>query len=177
MQYIIIPIAITIVFSIFWRNKITAEKKLSNENTIRTRPPKILSVFFLGIALVAVCGGIILCIINKDNKTNLLSIILLICMFAFLGFFGYAWVRFNYVVIDGDNIMVYRLFQKKKLYCFDEIAFFKDTTHLGISGGLICYNKDKKKVFSVEAIHIGVSLIIHRLREKNIVEIQDFKIN
>ena len=62
----------------------------------------------------------------------------------------------------------------RSLYCvstsFDEIAFFKDTTHMGIQGGLICYNKNKKKLFSVEAIHIGVSLIIQRLREKNIAQ-------
>ena len=109
-------------------------------------------------------------IINRDNTTNLIGVILTFSIFAILGFFGYAWVRFNYVVIDGDNIIVYRLFHKNKLYSFDEIAFFKDTTHMGIQGGLICYNKNKKKLFSVEAIHIGVSLIIQRLREKNIAQ-------
>ncbi len=171
MQYILIPIAISIVFSLLWRSKTNAEKKMSNENFIRTRSPKTLTGFFLCFAIAATCGGIVLGIINRDNTTNLISIILTFSIIALISFFGYMWVRFNYVVIDGDNIIVYRLFQKNKLYSFDEIAFFKDTTHMGIQGGLICYNKNKKKLFSVEAIHIGVSLIIQRLREKNIAQI------
>ncbi|MBO7344445.1 MAG: hypothetical protein J6U92_00705 [Clostridia bacterium] len=171
MQYILIPIAISIVFSLLWRTKTNAEKKMPNESFIRTRPPKILTGFFLGFAIAGTCGGIVLGIINRDNTENLIGIILSFSIIAIIGFFGYMWVRFNYVVIDGDNIIVYRLFQKNKLYSFDEVAFFKDTTHMGIQGGLICYDKNKKKLFSVEAIHIGVSLIIQRLREKNIAQI------
>ena len=171
MQYILIPIAISIVFSLLWRTKTNAEKKMPNESFIRTRPPKTLTGLFLGFAIAATCGGIVLGIINRDNTKNLIGIILSFSIIAIIGFFGYMWVRFNYVVIDGDNIIVYRLFQKNKLYSFDEIAFFKDTTHMGLQGGLICYDKNKKKLFSVEAIHIGVSLIIQRLREKNITQI------
>ena len=171
MKYILIPIAITIVFSLLCKTKINAEKKIPNGNFIRTKPPKTLTVFFLFFAIAGTCGGIVLGIINRDNTTNLIGVILTFSIFAILGFFGYAWVRFNYVVIDGDNIIVYRLFQKNKFYTFDDIAFYKDTTHMGIQGGLICYNKNKKKLFSVEAIHIGVSLIIQRLREKNITQL------
>ena len=110
-------------------------------------------------------------IINRDNTTNLISVIFIFSVIAISGFFGYAWGRFNYVVIDGDNIIVYRLFQKNKFYTFNDIAFYKDTTHMGIQGGLICYNKNKKKLFSVEAVYIGVSLIIQRLIEKNIPQL------
>ena len=171
MKYILIPIVITIVFSLLWKTKTNAEKKIPNGNFIRTKPPKTLTGFFLFFAIVGTCGGIVLGIINRDNTANLIGVILTFSIFAILGFFGYAWMRFNYVVIDGDNIIVYRLFQKNKFYTFDDIAFYKDTTHMGIQGGLICYNKNKKKLFSVEAIHIGVSLIIQRLREKNITQL------
>ena len=175
MQILFLLMVVTIITILFYHSWITAiykEKKIPDANFIRTKPPKALTGFLLFCAIAGTCGcgGIVLGIINRDNTTNLIGVILTFSIFAILGFFGYAWVRFNYVVIDGDNIIVYRLFHKNKLYSFDEIAFFKDTTHMGIQGGLICYNKNKKKLFSVEAIHIGVSLIIQRLREKNIAQ-------
>ena len=164
-------IAIAIVFSILWKYKTSEEKKITNKHFIRTKPSKAISVFYLGTAFVAIGGGMILSFINGEFDSNLLIITLIVCMFAGLGFFGYAWERFNYVVTNENTIIVYRLFGKKKQYCFDEIFFFKDTTRRGISGELICYNENKKKMFSVAALQVGVSLIIQLLKEKNITEI------
>ncbi len=47
MKYILIPIAITIVFSLLWKTKTNAEKKIPNGNFIRTKAPKTLTGFFL----------------------------------------------------------------------------------------------------------------------------------
>ena len=181
MQYILIPIVIYILFSIFWHAQEREEKKLTDENNIRTRPPKAISIFFLGFAILAILAllvGIIFAILNKENAPDLITTIVLfslIVLLAFLCFFGYAWLRFNYVVVENNDITVYRLFRKQKEYSLDEIAFFKDTTHLGIYGGLICYNKNKKKMFSVDGMQVGVSFIVRRLKEKKIVEVQSLK--
>lgn len=171
MQYILVPIAVVIITSLLWKSKLKAEKNEVNKNFIRTRSPIALTVFFLLFTIVFAGGSIAVCIINLNSEINLIVVILLLSFFSLLSLFGYAWVNFNYVVVDQENIIVHRLFRKNKTYTFSEIYFFKDTTNLGIQGGLICYNVKKKKIFAVEAIHIGVSLIIERLREKNITEI------
>lgn len=171
MEYALIPIVIAIASCIFMFSKQLEEKKIINKKVIRTRPPKILTIFLLGTAFFLAGGGMALAIINKDDTKNLPLLILLISTFVFLSLFCYAWLRFNHVAVDDEKVVVYRLFLKKKTYRFEEIAFFMDTTQQGMSGGLICYNKDMKKLFAVEAVHVGISLVIQRLKEKNVVEI------
>ena len=171
---LIIVLVLPVAFSVFWFFKVREEKKLTNKETIKTRPPKILSGFFLGFALLFLCGGtaaiICCCITDGENMTALKVIILSVGFAAFsaLGFFGYAYVRFNYVIADAEGLLVYRLFRKKRYYRYEEIACFQDTISMGMMGGLTGYDKDNKKIFAVEAMHIGVSDVAQKLREHEV---------
>ncbi|MDE7395759.1 MAG: hypothetical protein K2M95_06550 [Clostridiales bacterium] len=97
-------------------------------------------------------------------------IILAVCVAAFsaLAFFGYANIRFNYVVADAEGILACRLFRKKRYYRYEEIEYIHDSTSLGMMGGLIGYDKENKKIFAVDAIHIGAADVAQRLREHGV---------
>lgn len=173
---LLIVVILPIVFSFFWFFKVRGEKKISSQDVIRTRPPKVLSGFFLGFALFVLLGGIaalIYCCITDSEHTTIPGVITLsVCIGAFsvLGFFSFAYVRFNYVVVDTAGVLVCRLFRKKRYYRYDEIDSFQDTTNLGIMGGLIGYYKNNKKIFAIEAVHIGTSAVAQRLREHGVQE-------
>lgn len=179
LETILIPLLIAIVlpiaFSVIWFFKARGEKKLPSEGTIRTRPPKILSGFFLGFGLVVLIGGtaaIIYCCITDESTTATIVIIFSLCVagFSALGFFGYALVRFNYVVADNEGMLVFELFRKKRYYRYEEIGCFQDTLSLGMFGDLIGYNKENKKIFSIAALYIGATAVAQRLREHGVQE-------
>lgn len=173
---LLIEIILSIVFSLFWFFKVRGEKQISSQEVIRTRPPKILSGFFLGFALLVLLGGIaaiIYCCITDSENTTATSVIIIsvfVAVFSAIGFFGYAFVRFNYVVADTEGILAYRLFRKKRYYRYDEIGYFQDTINLGMMGGLIGYDKDNVKIFAIEAVHIGASAVAQLLREHGVQE-------
>ncbi|MDE7453244.1 MAG: hypothetical protein K2N22_02425 [Clostridia bacterium] len=173
---LLIAIILPVVFSVFGLFKVLEEKKLPTADTIRTRPPKILSGFFLGFALLVLCGGIagiIYCSITDSENTTALGVIVIsLCVgiFSGLGFFGYAWVRFNYVVADKEGVLAYRLFRKKKYYRYEEIGWFQDTTSLGMMGSLVGYDKNNNKIFAIEALHIGATAVANRLRDHFVKE-------
>ncbi|MDE5547543.1 MAG: hypothetical protein K2J30_00885 [Clostridia bacterium] len=169
-------ITIAIAFAIFWFFKVRGEKKLPPEGVIKTRPPKALSGFFLGFAILVLVGGtagiIYCCITDSENTTASIVVIFSLCVVVFsgIGFFGYAWVRFNYLVADNEGIYVYRLFRKERYYRYEEIGAFQDTIWQGMIGVLKGYDKNNKKIFAIEAVHIGATAIAQRLREHGIVE-------
>lgn len=173
---LLIIIVLPVFYSIIWFFRTRAEKKLPQEESIRTRPPKILSGFFLGFGLLVLFGGIAgiiyCCIADGENTDTALVVVLSICVAAFsaLGFFGYAYVRFNYVVADNEGVLAYRLFRKKRYYRYEDIGCFQDTISLGMMGGLTGYDKDNNKIFAIEAISIGASAVAQRLREHGVKE-------
>lgn len=173
---LLIIIILPIVFSFFWHFKVRGEMKVQDEEVIRTRPPKTLSAFFLGFALIVLFGGtaalIYCCITDSENATVVGVIALSACVVAFsaIGFIGYAWMRFNYVVADENGILVCRLFRKKRYYRYEEIGCFIDETNLGMVGSLKGYDKNNAKIFTVEAVHIGTSAVVQRLREHEVPE-------
>ena len=175
--------SITHCCSVIWFFKVREEKRFSAEGTIRTRPTKILSAFFLGFAFIVLFGGIAaiiyFCIADSETTTALQVIIIAICIagFSSLGFFGYAWIRFNYVVSDNEGVFAYRLFRKKRYYRYEEIGYFEDTIELGMIGGLTGYDKDYKKIFAIEATHVGASAVANRLREHGVKEIRKGQFN
>ena len=137
---LLIAVIFPIVFSFFWFFKVRGEKKISSQEVIRTRPPKIVSGFFLGFALIVLFGGIAVivycCITDSENTTASAIIAASVCIavLSTLGFFGYAYARFNYVVSDAEGILVYRLFRKKRYYSYEEIGCFQDTPIFGLIG-------------------------------------------
>ena len=173
---LLITLTMPIVFSFFWFFKVRGEKKISSQEVIRTRPPKILSGFFLGFAFVVLLGGIAaiiyFCVTDSENTTASAIITISVCVavFSMLGFFGYAFVRFNYVVLDTEGIFAYRLFRKKRYYRYEDIGYFKDTSNLGMMGSVIGYDKNNAKIFAIEAVHIGASAVVQRLREHKVQE-------
>ena len=173
---LLIAIILPAVFAVFGIFKKRGEKKLPSEGTIRTRPPKIVSGFFLGFSILVLVGGIALtvyCCITDSEHTTVEALIIIsvsIAAFSSLGFFGYVWVRFNYVVADDEGVLAYRLFRKTKYYRYEEIGYFHDTTSFGAIGGLTGYDRNNKKIFAVEEMHIGVSAVVQRLREHGVEE-------
>ena len=171
-----ISVILPIAFSFFWFFKVRGEKRISSQEVIRTRPPKALSGFFLGFAFIALLGGIAAiiycCTTDSENTTASIIITISVCIavFSALGFFGYAYVRFNYVVADAEGILVYRLFRKKRFYRYEEIGYFQNTINLGMMGGLTGYDKNNSKIFAIEAVHIGASAVARRLREHGVQE-------
>ena len=173
---LLIAIVVPAVFAVFWFFKVRGEKKMPSEDRIRTRPPKAVSGFFLGFALLVLFGGIAgiiyCCIADSENTTVQAVIVLSVCiaLFSALGFFGYAYIRFNYVIADADGIHVYRLFRKKRFYRYEDIGCFYNSTGSGMMGGLKGYDKSNRKIFAVEAVHIGVSAVVQKLREHGVTE-------
>ena len=171
-----IAIVLPIVFAVFLFFKKRGEKRMENGERVVTRPPKTLSGFFLGFALLVLVGGVagivICCITDRENTTadKVIVIALCVALFFAIGFFGYLYIRFNYLAADGEGITVYRLFRKTKFYRYEDIACFHDQTALGMYGGLTGYGKGNKKLFAVEAVHIGTSAIAQKLREHGVHE-------
>lgn len=156
--------------------KARAEKKLLPKESIKTRNSKLLYGFFLGFGLLVLCGGtagiIYSCIADGENTDTALVVVLSIgvVVFSAIGFFGYAYTRFNYVVADNEGLLAYRLFRKKKYYRYEDIGYFQDTISLGIRGGLTGYDKTGQKIFAIEAISIGATAVAQRLREHGVKE-------
>lgn len=173
---LLIAFVLPVVFSIFWFFKVREEKKMPSKDRIRTRPPKAVSGFFLGFALLVLFGGIAgiiyCCITDSENTTVQAVIVLSVCIavFSALGFFGYAYIRFNYVIADTEGIHAYRLFRKKRFYRYEDIGCFYDTTGLSMMGGLKGYDKNNRKIFAVEAVQIGVPAVVQKLREHGVAE-------
>lgn len=173
---LLIVIISPIALSIFWFCKTRGDKKLSTEGAIITRPPKALSGFFLGFGILVLLGGIAgiiyCCITDSENTTVTQVIVLSLCIVAFssIGFFGYAYVRFNYVIADAEGVLTCRLLRKKKYYRYDEIGYFQDTINMGVMGSLVGYDKNNNKIFAIEALCIGVSAVAQRLREHGVKE-------
>lgn len=173
---ILVVLIVPAVIGLFWFFKSRAENKINTEEIIRPRPPKILLGFFLGAGILFLLGGTALIIytsiVDSENTTAgiVIAASLVVAAFSSIGFFGYAWARFTYVVADGEGIHSYKLFRKKRFYRYEEIGSFNDTTPLGAFGGLKCYDKNNKKIFTVDAMYIGISALIQRLRERGVEE-------
>lgn len=166
-----------IIFSFLWASKIRGERKIGDKQIICAHLSKTLSGFFLGFALFVLIGGIVgiiyKCITDIEymiESSLLADSICIITVVSAIGFFGYAYFRFNYVVANVDGIIVCRLFRKKKFYFYEEIAYFKDTLSMGMIGSLIGYNKNGKKIFAIEGLYIGSSAIAQQLREHGVQE-------
>ena len=89
---LLILIILPVAFSFFWFFKVRGEKKISSQEVVRTRPPKVLSGFFLGFAFIVLFGGIAAiiycCITDSENTTASIIIIMSVCVVVFsaLGF-------------------------------------------------------------------------------------------
>lgn len=174
---LLIIILVPACFSFLWFLKEKEEKKKPhNSDCIRTYPPKALTVLFLGFGIFMVLAGIAavisIYVTDRENTTMQQYIIIVICftVLACIGFLGYIILRFNYVVTDANGVHVYRLFRKKKYYRYEEIGCFLNKLEMGIAGGLICYDKNNKKIFSIEAVHIGSSDVAQQLRSHGVSE-------
>ncbi len=177
LMFLLIPIAVQLFFSLTLCLKKREEKRINTENEIRTKPPKVVSIFFLGFAIISSVGLILACIFSEGlEEIELVCIILICSLFLLLGGFGYLWVAFNYVIAKEDEIVVFKLFGKTKTYKYSEIGYFIDQTDLGMAGALICYDKNLKKIFMVEAISLGVGLVVQKLKDKNVIENMNKKV-
>lgn len=166
---LILSVGGSVAFALITRG----DKKLKGKEIIRTRAPKTLQSFFLGFAILIFFGGAagcIYCVITDESMTAGSVAIFVICtlLFAAIGLFGFLYISLNYVVSTDEGIEAHRLFRKTKFYRYEEIAYFKDTINLGMMGGLEGFDGGKKKIFAVEAMHIGVKVVADRLREKGV---------
>ena len=169
MKYVLIPLMIALFSSIslFFRNR--ADKKEVNSDVIRTRIPKVVYglYYFAGILFLAI--GIVMCFLT-EGKTLLLGLV--VCWgLSFLALFGILWSRYNYVVVDDQGVTVYKLFCKAQWFSFSQIRFIKDTTVDVRTGSLKGYDENRKKLFSIDAMSVGVKAIAERLRSRGAKDI------
>ena len=175
---LICALVLPVVFSTFWFFKVRDEKKLNmTGETICTRPPKILSGFFLGFASIVLLGGIsaiILFLVYYSE--DILAIIILsafTAIFSGLSFLGYLSVRFNYVILDDKGLIVFRLFQKKKYFLFEDISYVEGgnyNSYIDSIGAIVGYDENNKILFTINGLHIGASAVANRLREHGVKE-------
>ena len=164
------------VSSLFWSSKIRGEKNISSEGVIRTRPPKALTGMYISILVFFVIGTLVPVVylyVGNDKNANVTALIItaaISLILSILCFFGYAFVTFNYVISDDEGIHVYRLFRKEKYFRYEEFGSFKDTINLGLKGELKGFDKNNKKIFAIEGLHIGASIVADRLRAHGVKE-------
>ena len=151
--------------------KIFEEKKLSSTETIKTRPPKIISVLLLCFAFLVICCGIAvityLCIKENDSimfiKVIITSVITMI--FVLIGLLTYAVLRFNCVIADYNGIYVFSLFRKTKHFRYDEICYFEHTFGVGVYRSFVAFDNFNNIIFSINSSHTGIYDIAEILSE------------
>ena len=165
----IVLTALVLALFEFFKNK--ADKKLFDENakSVRTRPPKLLSGFLLSFSAFFFAIDTAL-FVNCFHDSSYLGGAIFTGVMVLLAFSLYVWLRFNYVIADDERIVVFKPFRKKKCYHYYEIAYFKYTGG-GMEDSLKCYNSDKKRIFYLESIQVGVSIVVQKLREHEVEEI------
>jgi predicted membrane channel-forming protein YqfA (hemolysin III family) len=144
------------------------DKKQENNDTFYVKMPKFITVFFLVVAILGVVGSVALTIIFVKDETAAIVLLILGGFFALLGLIGYVYARFTYLLVDGDKITVHRLFRKTVEYAFDDIAYFKIKNASAPASEVVCYNKDGKKMFGAEAMSVGFTLFIDKMRQRGI---------
>lgn len=170
--YPLFGIAMSLTIGLIYYGQSRAEKRLPLEGEIRTRPSFFLKAFFLGFGIVFFAVGVgvsVMLSIKDDVDTGqIIAVGTIFPAMSLVGFFGYAYVRFNYVVSADEGIVAHRLLRKTKFYRYDEVSAFKDTVSLGMYGGLVGYGVNGKKIFAIEAVSIGAKAVADRLREKGV---------
>ena len=174
---IVATVIVPFLLGLFGFTKHKENEKLLNKKreSVRTRPPILLSVFcFLVVAFFLMfCIGA--CLSSDDAKYRLTSII--VCGSFILAALSLdAFIRFNHAIADDEKIIVCRLFRKKKCYYYHEITYFKDSNCIMVDD-LICYDSDRKKIFTVQTIQAGVPLVVQKLRQHEVKELMDFRKN
>lgn len=179
MSFVLPPTAI-IMTVLYFAIQISLERKnaklwKSGTDTVRTRLPILISVLILAFSAFFLFVSVFCFIEFVCGDFSLGG--LLFANFMFLcPFCIYMWWRFNYVIADDEKIIVFRLFQKKKCYYYHEITYFKDSNGIMVDD-LICYDSDRKKIFTVQTIQAGVPLVVQKLRQHEVKELMDFRKN
>ena len=168
LQYILIPIAVSIMFGLIAVFRKKEDKKQENSDVFYIRAPKFVTVFFFVFVVLGVVGGIVGCIVFRNDQTALIVIPCLGGFFALLGLLGYVFVRSTYVLVDGDKVVSHRIFRKTVEYTFDDIAYFKISIAFG--GDVSCYDKNNKKICTCEPMFTGYDLMLKKLREKGVMQ-------
>jgi len=176
----VLPPSVIIMMVLYFVIRFLLERKnaklwKAGADTVRTRLSILISVFILAFSAFFLFGSVICFIEFVRGDCPLVGF--LFTSFMFLSsMFIYMWWRFNYVVADDEKIVVFRLFRKNKIYHYYEIAYFKDS-NVAMVDDVICYNSDKKKIFTIQSIQIGVPLVVQKLREHEVEETFGFKRN
>ena len=74
LQYILIPIAVSIMFGLIAVFRKKEDKKQENSDVFYIRAPKFVTVFFFVFVVLGVVGGIVGCIVFRNDQTALIVI-------------------------------------------------------------------------------------------------------
>lgn len=171
--YFVVVFLLAFVF--FFRQR--EEKKIKKDSTFRTKPSKMITIILLGLAFAVLCFDIIFSIATFGNLSNFIICTLLFSSVFLLLVFCYAWLLLNFVILDIDGVHVFRIFRKKTFYKYTEIKYLLDSSferaykNSRIECGIICYDKDKKKLFSISSLQVGVSIAKQRFIEHGTMKI------
>ena len=179
---IIVPIAIPIVFSIFFAKGKKEENKFKYDRVYVVRTSKAIKNFFVGWMIVCLMSSLvipILCITDPEKTTigAVIGISSVIILFFGLGLFGYLYTKFNYSVVKESSIII-KKWNKEKCVSFDDIKY---VSSLELYSNIAAYDKDFNCLFAYDQTFICIDRLISDLKKINAIEIKgninDYKKN
>lgn len=168
MEFVLIPISIVlaIITSFRWeagiRKRIEKRQRDLDKEVLSLRPPRFVRILFFSILYTGFSCGLNLCLFEY-NEAHFSNDVVVYTMFMLFGLFG-VLVCIWHIDVEGNDVTVFYPFSKRKHLKIEEIAFFSFYVS-GKMSLLICYDKDKKKLFDVDTGYIDSERFEQKLEE------------
>jgi hypothetical protein len=169
LAYILIPISLFLLALLLGDLFSPKEKmRVEGEVTNISLPSATIVCVVMLCLLIAVLPLLIAMIINGIVETWVMVGIVIAIIIAFC--WGLKGCGLYSLIIVSDYIVVNKLFCKKKVCHYSDIAYFKDNSYLGDNYELVCYGVNEKIMFSIKGKQKGIAVIRRELWARGIPE-------
>ena len=169
IAYILIPISLFSLFLIIADRLAPKQKIHVDGEVIKVNFPIGCFLIICSIALFVALG--VLSVVMVISGILEFIIVLAIAILVTIAFvFGLAGQAKNSILMVSDYIVVYRLFRKKTVCHFSDIACFVDNSYLGDDNELVCYGVNEEVLFSLKGRQKGIAVIRRMLWERKVPE-------